>query len=129
MSALHRSIISFGIIGVLATATHIAVFAALVEVGRVAPVVASIPAFLAALLLSYFANHYWTFGARGAHATHMPRYIVVSVLGLCLNTAITYGVVDVLGWWYGVALAAVVLIVPAVTFLLNRNWTYAKSRV
>ena len=128
MSALARSIVTFGIIGVLATATHVAVFAALVEAGRVAPVLASVPAFLAALLLSYFANHHWTFGARGAHATHMPRFTAVSILGLCLNTAITYGVVDVLGWWYGIALAAVILIVPAFTFLLNRRWTYAKVK-
>lgn len=129
MSKLSRSVFSFGVIGVLATVTHVAVFSVLVELGLATPVAASIPAFLAALVISYFANHHWTFDMRGAHIKHMPRFTLVSVLGLGLNTLITYVVVDVWGGWYGFALAAVILVVPAVTFLLNRHWTYAKAEI
>ena len=49
---------------------------------------------------------------------------MVSLLGLGLNTLITYIVVNVMGLWYGFALMVVVTAVPAITYLLNRHWTY-----
>ena len=116
--------VTFGMIGVFATFAHVAVFSALVEVFHAAPVVASIPAFLLALLVSYAANHRWTFRAQGSHATYLPRYTLVSVGGLGLNISITYTIVNVLGEWYGIALVIVVTVVPIATFLLNKHWTY-----
>ena len=121
---LDHRFVRFGIVGVAATGIHVAVFSLLVELLRVAPVAASVPAFLSAMLASYGVNHRWTFGARGGHRTHLPKYALVAAFGLCLNVLITYIVVNLLGYWYGVALILVVTLVPAATFLLNRNWAF-----
>jgi len=123
-SLLSLGFVRFGIVGVAATFIHVAVFSMLVELFRVAPVVASAPAFFTAMFASYGVNHRWTFGAQGSHGVYLPKYAVVAMLGLCLNVLITYLVVDILGKWYGFALALVVTVVPSATFLLNRNWAF-----
>jgi putative flippase GtrA len=118
------SFVRFGAFGVVATLIHVAIFTSLVEWFGVAPVWASVPAFLCAMLFSYLANSKWTFQVDVAHGTHLPRYTLVSLLGLGLNVLITYAVVDVLRLWYGFALGLVVTAVPVLTYLLNRHWTY-----
>lgn len=116
--------VRFGIVGVASTFIHVAIFSLLVELFAVAPVVASAPAFFTAMFASYGVNHRWTFGAQGSHHIHLPRYAVVALIGLGLNVLITYVVVNLLGYWYGLALAFVVSVVPVATFLLNRNWAF-----
>ena len=116
--------VRFGIVGVAATFIHVAVFSLLVELFGVAPVAASVPAFVTAMLASYGVNRRWTFAAQGSHRVHLPRYALVALIGLGLNVLITYVVVNLLGYWYGLALAVVVTVVPAATFLLNRNWAF-----
>jgi putative flippase GtrA len=119
--------VRFGIVGVAATLIHVAIFSMLVELFRIAPVLASVPAFLIAMLVSYRVNHSWTYGARGSHGVYLPRYAVISTLGLGLNMVIIYLIVNILGYWYGTALALVVTVVPAATYLLNRHWSFEKA--
>jgi putative flippase GtrA len=119
--------VRFGAFGAVATLIHVVVFTVLVESFRFAAVMASIPAFLCAMMLSYMANSKWTFRASRGHGTHLPRYAMVSLFGLCLNIVITYVVVNVLGLWYGFALMVVITAVPLITYLLNRHWTYGSG--
>lgn len=124
MDLFNVSFLRFGVVGVAATVIHVVVFIALVELVAVSPVISSIPAFLLAMLASYAANYRWTFEATGPHSFHLPRYTVVALTGLCLNVAITHTVVNLLGYLYGLALALVIVVIPIVTFFLNRTWTY-----
>ena len=119
-----RALIRFGMSGGLATLTHIGVFVLLVEWFQIRPLYASVPAFLAAVGVSYSLNYRWTFKAQGSHQVLLPRYILVALAGLLLNLLITYLFVDVMQFWYGYALIAIILVIPAVTFLLSRFWVF-----
>lgn len=118
----------FGLVGVLATLVHVAVFLLLVQSRAASPLQASVPAFAAALALSYTFNRSWTFSATGRHRRQLPRYASIAGLGLSMNLLIMYVVVDVLKWAYGAALALVVLSVPLATYFLNRRWTFREAR-
>lgn len=117
-------VLRFAVSGGLATATHILVFVTVVEWLSVRPVVASGIAFVAALFVSYGMNYHWTFSVSGPHRVMLPRFALVAVLGLLLNLGITYAVVDMAGYWYGYALLLVVLLVPAMTFVLSKLWVF-----
>lgn len=119
-------LLSFFVVGMLATLIHIIVFTILVESSFIAPAIASVPAFLVVLLFSYTANHKWTFQAFGLHHIYLPKFALVSISGLSLNVLITYTTVDLLHLWYGFSLAFVLIVVPAMTYLINRNWTYKR---
>lgn len=120
----NRSLIRFGLVGTATTLIHVTVFSSLVELFEITPVAASVPAFIASMLASYGANRRWTFRAQGAHRTLLPKYAIVALGGLGLNLLITYLVVNLMGCWYGLALALVVAVVPTVTFIANRHWAF-----
>ncbi len=48
----------------------------------------------------------------------------MSLSGLAANQAIVFATVNMAGWSYRVALAIVLLIVPALTYLANRQWVF-----
>ena len=119
-----QALIRFAISGGLATLTHIAVFVLLVEWLLMRPLYASVPAFLAAVGVSYGMNYRWTFDAQGPHQVMLPRFVLVALAGLGLNMLITWLVVDVGHYWYGYALAAIVVSVPLMTFSLSKWWVF-----
>ena len=119
-----KSLIRFGLTGILATLTHSVVFICLIELFGIRPLYATVPAFLSALLVSYLLNYRWTFDASGPHQRMLPRYTLVSITGLGLNLLITYWVVDVLRGDYLWALLLVIVTVPVMTFLLSKLWVF-----
>lgn len=121
---MRAAFLRFAAIGVLATLVHVVVFTLCVELIAIPPVAASIPAFCLALLVSYFANRRWTFRGPGFHHLLLPKFAAVQITGLGLNAGITYLVVNLLHLWYGIALAICVAVVPLITFLLHRSWTF-----
>ena len=122
-----RHVVRFGISGLVATATHVLVFAGLVELMTVPAVLASVMAFGTALLVSYGLNYHWTFEALGAHRVMLPRFAAVATAGLAVNVLITYLVVNVGGYWYGHAVALVVISVPLMSFLLSKYWVFGSE--
>lgn len=114
----------FGVVGVCATLTHVGVVLALVEGGLAEPFWANVVAFTAAVFVTYFGNHGWTFRLAGGHVRHFPRFLPVALGGLAMNQGIVYLIVRVLAWDYRIALALVVTVVPAITFVLNRQWAF-----
>lgn len=119
-----QQMIKFGVAGLTATAIHTCTLLFLVEKLGMEPVLASIPAFLMALLISFLINHHWTFTATGGYGRHFPRYVVVSAAGLVLNILIMYGAVALMKMSYLVGLTLVILTVPPASYTLQRYWTF-----
>jgi len=87
-----------------------------------APVPANGVAFGVATLFSYAINTVWSFTAP-LHGRTLMRFSIVSIAG-CLLAMIISGLADTLGMNYGFGIAAVVCIVPPVSFVLHISWTY-----
>lgn len=121
--------VKFCIVGVLSTLTHSVVFVLLIEQAGIEPVIASIPAFSLAVIVSYVNNYNWTFQSKGNHSSQLPKFILVATIGLLANVLITYMIVNVLGSGYWLALLAVILIVPLITYQLNHLWVFGKKTV
>ncbi len=114
----------FALIGAMATTTHILLAIVLVELVGLPPVSANFLAFCGALAVSYLGNHRWTFAANGRHEHHFPRFAIVALIGLALNQSIMYGTVVVAELDYRIGLAAIVILLPLLTFGLNRKWVF-----
>lgn len=117
----------FGIVGLLATLLHTVVYGGSVEVLRLPPVAAAPLAFVCALLLSYYGHHHWTFRGGTRHGRPFLRFSAVAVAGLLTHTGVAYLVVNVLHWWYGIALLISISVVPIATFLLSKYWVYERA--
>ena len=112
------------VVGVIGTAIHFGILIALVELLGVEPVTASTIGFIVTLVVSYVLNHRWTFQTDRGHLSAMPRYILVSISGLLLNSGIMFVTVHILGLWYVLGQSLVVVVVPLTNFLFNYHWSF-----
>ncbi len=117
-----RQLIGFLMVGLLATATHVAVAVTLVaKAGRPA-VFANGAAFCIATAVSYGLNSWLTFQRPFTRHT-LWRFGAVSIAGLGLSMLIS-GIAQWFGLHYLLGIALVATGVPPLTFLAHRGWTY-----
>lgn len=125
---LRQEVVRFAVVGVAATALHFGVLTLLVEAATLPPPVANGAAFLAALCVTYLGQSLWVFRARSRHGPRqMLRFALSLALGLGANVAIMALSVDVLGLSYRGGFVLAVLLVPALSFVVNRFWVFAAA--
>lgn len=110
--------------GALGTAAHYATLIMLVQGGVVAPVVGSAAGAIVGALLNYVLNYHYTFRSDRTHAHAAPRFAVVAVAGIVLNTAVFALLLAVVGTHYLVAQVGATLAVLVFGYLANRRWTF-----
>ena len=120
-------LVAFGLVGVVATATHFAVGLTIVGLGIAAPFNANIVAFLTAFLVSYIGHRRFTFESAARHLHALPRFFTIASGGLVLNQIIVYCCVDIFGLSYLLALFVVVSTVPGLIYLAGRYWAFPET--
>lgn len=125
-------VLRFGIVGLSAAAVHYWTVIGLVELAHISPLRANVGGFAVAFWVSYFGHRHWTFS--DAVATHaadtnssFPRFLLVAVLGFCMNQLLFYLLLHYLAWPYYLALALVVLTVAVMTYVLSRLWAFRRA--
>ncbi len=121
---LIRQGLRFGVVGVAATATHFLIMSCAVECLGIDPVVATVPAFVVAFVVSYACNRRWTFGATAPHTRFVSRYLALALAGMGLNALIMHLSVHRMQWSYVIGFALGVLIVPAFSFAGARYFVF-----
>ncbi|WP_353571833.1 GtrA family protein [Candidatus Albibeggiatoa sp. nov. BB20] len=118
-----KKIFKFGIVGGSATGIHIGLVSMLVEWANMSPVIATFPAYLLALSWSYTLNQRWTFKAQGHYADFLPKFLLVSLMGLVVCSIIMYGC-ELWQIHYQIGLLITVIVVPMYSFFLNHFWVF-----
>jgi putative flippase GtrA len=119
-----RLIVKFFVVGGAATLLYLAVASGLTYALGMAPALASGLAVAASIAFSYVGHNYFSFSVRGQHALRLPRFVTGSFALCLLSSLISYVSVDVAGHKPYVAFAAVCLLYPPASFLLNRYWVF-----
>lgn len=120
------SFFRYTLAGGVATTVHYAVLSVLVEgLGVPAALSAGLGA-LCGAAVAYLGNRRFTFsGSAGRHAQAVPRFLLVATVGAGLNGLIVYAGTRTLAWHYLAAQALATVVVLALTYRLNRSWTFA----
>jgi putative flippase GtrA len=117
-----RQFASFLCIGFGATAVHVVIAAHLIGTQMMPPTLGNAIAFAFANLFSYFSQSAYVF-QRPATSVQYWRFLSVSLAGLAFVAAISSGL-ETLGVHYMAGIAAVVLVLPSLTFALHSLWTF-----
>jgi putative flippase GtrA len=118
-------------VGILATLVHAIAFAALIELAKLAPLIANFAAFGIAFLVSFLGHFHWTFRSQRATAdwwrqrTALARFAMVALTGFMLNSLAVVLVVNLLALPYQYALILMVTIIPLIVFGLSKFWAFA----
>jgi putative flippase GtrA len=116
-------LVRYVLVGLLAVAVHYAVLIGLVEATALRKLPASVSGFCLAIPVNYYFQHSWVFRSGSAHATALPRYLVVTACGLIIN-AIAFSAMLGLSVPYLLAQAVAIVLVTGFNFIANRAFTF-----
>lgn len=117
--------LQFILVGGAAAATHLMLVALLVHFIGIEPLVANVPAFLGAFVVSYNGHALFTFAAARARGwAVVGRYFVVASLSFAVNELLYAAALRWLGWNYLVCLVLVLLLVAVGTFVVSKKWAF-----
>ncbi len=122
--SVHRQFLAFALIGSIATSVHFIVLAILVEQLGFKPVWSSAVGFCVSALLNYSLNYMITFGAIARHVTALPRFLIVAIFGLSLNSGIMLLGQAVFGIHYLLSQVCATVLVLLFNFTANRQWSF-----
>jgi len=116
----------FGVVGASGYVVNLGVFALLVAGLGAHHIPAAVGAFSVAVTNNFLWNRHWTFDASGGHAGSQAwRFLTVSLLGLGVNLAALYLLVDLVGLAALPGQALAVAIAMPANFLGNKLWTFS----
>jgi putative flippase GtrA len=115
-------LIRFGVSGMLVTGLHVAIALSLIRNAGIGPAAANAIAFACSTGCSYLLNTLWSFSSSPA-LENVWRFGMVSLGGLGLTAFVSHATA-VAGGAPGLGIAMVVCVVPPVTFVAHRWWTY-----
>jgi putative flippase GtrA len=114
----------FAFVGCAATALQYLVLVLLVQGFQVSAQCASAVGFGCGAALSYLLNRQWTFQSTGPHARLVVRFALMVAAGFCLNSALMYSGIRMLGLYYLFAQCIATAVTLAMNFLVARIWVF-----
>jgi putative flippase GtrA len=121
-----RHFVKYGIVGASNTLLTFVIYYILVRKLGVDYLVALVIGYFVGSLNSYILNRHWTFRAgHVAHATAGTRFAVVQISAILANLGLLYLFVHDLHIEKVAAQAILTIPVLAVTFFINRTWSFS----
>lgn len=117
--------LSYALIGGLATGVHYLVLVALVELTDVDAGLAAATGATCGALAAYAGNRRFTFASAAAHRRALPRFLLVAALGAITSATLVFAGTEWFGLHYLVPQVAATLLVLFAGFTANRRWTFA----
>lgn len=117
----------YGMAGVVLAGFYAGFYLLLIR-GGVAPLVANSLTWLSALALGFILHSRWSFrghGRRGRGARNALAFLAVNLVGYVANTAWILILNEAMGLHPAAALGPILLLTPALSFWLNRRFTFS----
>lgn len=114
----------FAMVGVFNTAVHLTILGLLTQIFGLSQLVSNTAAYVVASSFSFLANSIWSFKVK-PQARLFARFQVVGLLGL-LASALVGHMGDVFGWHFAITVLLTGCIVPLLSFLAHRSYTYSR---
>ena len=118
-----RPLLAYSLVGAFATAVHYALLVLCVEVAGWPAYAASGFGAVLGAQVAYLGNRVVTFAHRGAIASSWFKFQATALLGALAGMAIVAGGQRI-GIHYVLAQALATLLMLALTYLINRRWTF-----
>ena len=124
-SFLRHSFARYLVSGTMATLLHLGVLTMLVELWSIHATLATTIGFLAASVLNYLMQYYWTFGSGGAHMIRFSRYCTVTGITMGINSGVFWVLNEGVGMPYLISQIVTTGLIVILNYEANRRFTFA----
>ena len=114
----------FLLVGGFCTGLQYLLLVALVEGPGLSATMASTIGYAASSAVNYYLSYSFTFNSASRHRRSLPRFVLVGLVGLLLNGAVTFVGTSIFGVHYLLAQAAATVVTLLWNFLANLRWTF-----
>lgn len=115
---------SFVIVGAIATVLQYVVLLTLVTTLEISPTIASAIGFTTSSLANYFLNYHFTFICKKPHENVILKFLIISMLGLSLNSILMFIGTEILIFHYMLVQVVATIAVLFWNFFGNHLWTF-----
>lgn len=111
-------------VGGTATFIQFALLVLMVEVLAFNKVIASMTSYIMSAGCNYLLNYYFTFTSQQSHWRTLPKFMVVVLIGLIVNTFVFAGVLTIAPY----VIAQIIAVAAALlsNLLLHKYWIYRR---
>lgn len=122
-------IIKFVIVGGIATIIDYIIFFLLHDFLKVPTLPSNITSFSVSVIYNYIASVKWVFDVKEDDPKkQFIVFIVLSIIGLLINTAIVYVTIDILKWWSMICKVIATAIVMVFNFITRKIFLEKSTR-
>lgn len=122
----YRQFILYGIIGCICSGTDFAVYSALVYLS-VNMLLANIIGVNTGIILSFYLNRKYNFKVGDRTLRRFFSFYCVGLVGLCVSTALLYGLVTIYGLNEYYSKIFTIFVVAVLQFILNKTITFKET--
>ena len=123
---LKTQFLRFILVGFAATLITYIILIVLVETWQINVIVASVIGYIVGIVVNYELNYGFTFQSKQHHHILVPRFVMVMMVGLLLNTGIMFVGVNWFDINYVLAQLAAIAVVLIWSFTANRLWVFTQ---
>ncbi len=117
--------LTFLLVGGSATCLQFAILVCWVEFFAQSAVVGSALGYGLSAVYNYLLNYYVTFKSRQSHLQSAPKFLLVVIAGLCINTLVFALLNHLLPYW--IAQLGATLATLIANYLLHHYWIYPQD--
>lgn len=123
---LAGKLLRFAIVGVVVTASYSSVAYAGLAWLRLSPIMSSVLACSAAIVVSYLGQKYFTFRSTVGHQLELPKFLAACMIAVVAST-VCLSVVTHAGWDFRIAILISALVLPLCNFTVMNLWVFAQT--
>lgn len=123
-SVVRLSIVRFVVAGIFSTLLYFILANAIVAVFAPKAAIASIVAYLVALIFSYVAQSRFTFQISQDSTDQIARFIITSIAGIAVSYGAMWVTIELLKWSFFTGAIIVCIVIPIANFFAFRMWVF-----
>ncbi len=120
-------VLRFALVGAASSGAYAVIMLVATSAVGLAPWISSVVAYVSAMIINFPLQRNFTFMSTGDVRREGLKYLGVHLVNLLVSVAVVHLITEVLQWPVFVSVAAVVVIIPLIQFLVLEIWVFKPS--
>lgn len=124
-----QRVLRFLVSGTTSAAVNLSILFVLVDFANIHYLSASVASYILSIVAGFLLQKFWTFRDNVSDQIHtqFAVFTMVAIVNLCINTALMYTFVSVIGIWYLAAQVLAGLLIACISYVSYRKLVFNQA--